>query len=73
MTVSSEKPNIEVARTVFHAGQALQVHRERISDLILDFLRTAPRPIGEDDHLVFAQVRNGIHRACGARPRCPTR
>ena len=45
-----------------HARESLQIHRERIGDLILDLLRTAPRPVGEDDHLVLAEVGNGIDR-----------
>ncbi len=45
-----------------HARESLQIHRERICDLILDLLRAAPRPVGEHDDLVFAQVGNRIHR-----------
>ena len=44
------------------AGEALQVDRHRIGDLVLDFLGAAPRPIGEHDHLVLAQVRDRVHR-----------
>ena len=44
-----------------HPGEALEVHGERIGDLVLDLLRAAARPVGEDDDLVFAEVRNGIH------------
>src|SRR5207245_2220610 len=45
-----------------HAGQALKVDRERIGDLVFDLLRTPSRPVGEDDDLVFAEVRDGVHR-----------
>ena len=34
------------------AGQALEVYRERICNLVLDLLRAVPRPVGEDDDLV---------------------
>ena len=53
-----------------HARESLEIHRERIGDLILDLLRTAPGPVGEDDHLVLAQVRDGIDRRV-AKARIP--
>ena len=36
-----------------HAGDTLETGGEGIGHLILDFLRAAPRPIGDDEHLVF--------------------
>ena len=45
-----------------HARQPLQVHRQRVGDLVLDLLGTAAHPVGEDDHLVLRQVGNRIDR-----------
>ena len=44
------------------AGQPLQFARQRISHLVFDLAGRAPHPVGEDDHLVFRQVGNGVHR-----------
>ena len=59
-----------------HAGQTLQVDRERIRDLVLDLLRAVAGPVGEDDHLVVGQVGNRVdrrgvsaHQPQPARPR----
>ena len=46
----------------FHAGQALQIDGQRIGNLVFDFLWTSPRPVGKNNHLVFAQIRNRIDR-----------
>ena len=40
--------------------EALKLRGERIRDLILDLLRTAAHPVGEDHHLVFALVGHGV-------------
>src|SRR5437868_4603285 len=42
-----------------HASQALQVSDERIGDLILDLLRRATGPVGENDDLIFREIRSG--------------
>ena len=57
----SEKPNIEAARTAFTPASPCKIHGQRISDLIFNFLRAASHPIGINDDLVFAQIRNRIH------------
>jgi hypothetical protein len=54
-----------------HMRQPLQVDGERIGDLVFHFLRTAALPLGEDDDLVFAQVGNGVDRACATAPSSP--
>ena len=46
----------------FGVRAVYQTPVDAIPDLIFHFLRAAPRPVGEDDDLVFAQVRNHIHR-----------
>ena len=56
-----------------HARQALQVDSERIGDLVLDLLRAAALPVGEDDHLVVAQIGNGVDRSAEHRPQTPAR
>ena len=56
-----------------HMRQPLQVHGERIGDLVFDFLRTAALPVGEDDHLVLAQVGNGVDGRVQQRPVAPNR
>src|SRR5713226_7546552 len=53
--------------------QALQVDGKRIRDLVLHFLRTPPGPIGEDNHLVVAQVRNRIDGCAQHGPQSPAR
>ena len=45
-----------------HAGQPLQIDRQRIRDLILDFLRAAPRPVGKHDHLVLRKIGDRVDR-----------
>ena len=42
------------------AGKPLEAHRERIGDLVLDLLRRAAGPVGEDDHLVVREVGNRV-------------
>ena len=54
-----------------HAGQPLQVDRERIRDLILDLARAAPHPIGEHDHLIFREIGNGVDRRVDDRVNAP--
>ncbi len=55
---------VELARRShgFHARQALQVDRERVSDLVFDLLGAAAHPVGEDDHLVLREIGNRIDR-----------
>ena len=40
--------------------------------MVFDLLRTAARPVREDDDLVVAQVRNRINRTLGERPVAPS-
>ena len=54
-----------------HAGEPLQVRRERIRDLVLDFLRAVPGPVGEDDDLVVGQIGNRVDRRGRQRPPAP--
>src|ERR1035437_2034815 len=56
-----------------HVRQPLQVHGERVGNLVFNFLRTAALPLGEHDDLVFAQVGNGIDRRVQQRPIAPNR
>ena len=53
--------------------QPLQVHGERVGNLVFDFLRAAPLPLGEDDDLVLAQVGNGVDGRVQQRPIAPNR
>ena len=50
------KSKHRIGADCFHAGESLQIHRQRIRNLILHFLRAAARPVGKDDDLIFAQV-----------------
>ena len=52
-----------------HARQSLQPDGERISDLVLDLLRRAPRPVREHNHLVLGQVGNCVYRRAVKRAR----
>jgi hypothetical protein len=45
----------------FDACETLETGGQRKGDLILDFLRAAPRPVRKNEHLVFCQVRDGVH------------
>ena len=45
-----------------HTGQPAQLVDQRIGQLILDLARTATHPVGEDDHLVLAEIGNRIDR-----------
>ena len=54
-----------------HAGEALQVHRQRIADLVFHFLRAVTRPVREDDDLVVREVRNRIDGRGAQRPPAP--
>ena len=56
-----------------HAGQPLEADRERVGDLVLDLLRRAARPVGEDDHLVVRQIGDGVDRDGQQRPVPPAR
>ena len=55
---------VELARRPHHphSGKPLELARKRVRNLILDLARAATGPVGEDDHLVLAQVRHGIDR-----------
>ena len=54
-----------------HAGQALQVHRERVADLVFDFLRAVAGPVGEHDDLVVGEIGNRVDRRGGGGPPAP--
>ena len=62
MMLIIEKPNSLVARIAFTPAKPLQIDRQRVGDLVFDFLRAAAHPIGEHDHLVFAEIGNGVDR-----------
>ena len=47
---------------ILDSGEPLQAGGKRESHLILDFLRTAPHPVGVNEHLVFSQVGDRVHR-----------
>jgi len=48
-------------------AEALQIDRKRISDLVFNSCGCA-LPVSENDHLVFAQVGNGVDRRMQQRP-----
>ena len=48
--------------------ESLEVDGKRVGDLVLDFLRTAARPVGEDDDLILAEIGNRIDRSRENRP-----
>ena len=50
------------------AGKTLEAHGERIRDLVLDLLRRAARPVGEDDDLVVAEIGDGVDWRRQQRP-----
>ena len=54
-----------------HARQPLQAYGQGIGDLVLDLLRRASRPVGEDDDLVVGQVRNRVDRRREQGPVAP--
>ena len=54
-----------------HAGQPLQVRRQRVGDLVLDLLRAVPGPVREDDDLVVGEIRNRVDRRGRQRPPAP--
>ena len=68
-----EKPKADEATHRLDLGQPLQVDRQRIGNLVLHHLRRTAGVIGEDDHLVVGQVRDGIHRGPVGRPDTPRR
>jgi hypothetical protein len=45
----------------FYTGEPLQLSRQWVGDLVFDFARAAAHPVGEDDHLVLAEIGNRIH------------
>ena len=45
-----------------HSGESLQTGGEREGHLVFHFLRAAAHPVGIDQHLVFRQIRDGVHR-----------
>ena len=75
--LTSRAIRLSAARDVEHSREAEPVLKhdsahERIGDLILHLLRTAARPVGKDDHLVVAQVRDCVHGTLPERPVAPT-
>jgi hypothetical protein len=52
-------------------GQALEAHGQRIRDLILNFLRRATGPVGEDDHLIVGEIGDRVDRGRQQRPVAP--
>src|SRR5215471_5110069 len=53
--------------------QPLQIYGQWIGDLVFDFLRTSSRPVREDNHLVVAQVGNGVDGRAQHGPQTPAR
>ena len=49
-----------VAADRLDAGDSEQRDGQRIGDLVLDILRRAAHPLGEDDLLVLADIGNGV-------------
>ena len=62
MTNTIAKPKPDIERMDLHARRAGEARRQRIGDLVVDILRRAPRPVGEDDDLLLADVGDGIDR-----------
>ena len=54
-----------------NAGEALQIHCQRIADLVFHFLRAVTRPVREDDDLVVREVWNRIDGRGAQRPPAP--
>ena len=54
-----------------NAGETLQVHRQRIADLVFHLLRAVTRPVREDDDLVVREVWNRIDGRGAQRPPAP--
>jgi len=73
MTKIIEKPKADEDRTTFTTRQPLQIGSERVSNLVFHLLWTAALPVGEDDHLVVAQVGDRIDRGTQHRPQTPYR
>ena len=55
---------IDVTRTAdnTNSGQALQIARQGIRDLVFDLAGAVTRPFGEHDRLVFREIGDGVHR-----------
>ena len=71
MMVIIEKLNSEDERTALTPASPWSLSDSGIGDLVLDLLRAAAHPVGEDDDLVLAQVGDGVHRRVAARRRRP--
>ena len=71
--VDHREPERRLRADDAHAGEPLQVHGQRIGDLVLDLLRAVARPVGEDDHLVVREIGNRIDRRGAERPPAPRR
>ena len=56
-----------------HVRRADEFGDDGIGDLVLDQVRAAPLPFGEDDHLHVGQVRQWRPAACCAGSRCRRR
>ena len=67
MTKTIEKPKPDIERMAFTPGVPCKATVERIGDLVVHVLRAAARPVGEHDHLLLADVGNGID---GDVPQC---
>src|SRR4029453_3658728 len=52
---------------VAHLGRREEPRRDRVGDLVLDQLRSAARPLGEDDHLHVGEVGERTERRAGGR------
>ena len=72
MILTIENPNAEDDRTVLTPGKSLKIDGEGVGNLIFHFLRTAARPVDKDDHLVLAEVGNGVYGSGKQRPVAPS-
>lgn len=54
------KPEHGVRAYGLDGGESLKIDGEGIGDLVLDLLRAASWPIGVDEHLILAEIRDGI-------------
>ncbi len=71
MIVIIEKLNSLDDRTTLTPASPWRLTESGIGDLVLDLLRAAAHPVGEDDHLVLGQVGDRVdrHRQHGADAR----
>ena len=62
MTKTIAKPKPDIERIVLTPGVPWRLDGQRVGDLVLDVLRRAAGPVGEDDDLLLADVGDGVDR-----------